>query len=184
MWPERKGSATAAPAVTGGATGGAIPMAAADDARTVITRLRGWWHRAYAPTRARLVTAAYRPWTTAPVSVYRRHNAGQQAAREEAHMIKRTRIVRIGNSQGIRIPKKLLAQSGLGPEVELEVWDQQIIICAARPPREGWEESFLRAQVEATPEDEQEEAALLRDMEAMGPTEFDRFEWEWPDDTP
>jgi antitoxin MazE len=96
----------------------------------------------------------------------------------------RTRIVRIGNSQGIRIPKKLLAQSGLGPEVELEVQDQQIIIRTARPPREGWEASIIRAQAEATPEDEQEEEALLRDWEAMGPTDFDRYEWEWPDDTP
>jgi antitoxin MazE len=96
----------------------------------------------------------------------------------------RSRIIRIGNSQGIRIPKTLLEQSGLGPEVELEVQGQQIIIRAARPPREGWEASFLSAQAEATLEDERAEAALLRDMEAMGPTDFDRFEWEWPDDTP
>jgi antitoxin MazE len=95
----------------------------------------------------------------------------------------RTRIIRIGNSQGIRIPKKLLEQSGLGPEVELEVQDQQIIIRAARHPREGWAESIIGAQAEATPEDEQEEEALMRDMEAMGPTDFDRYEWEWPDDT-
>jgi antitoxin MazE len=99
-------------------------------------------------------------------------------------MIMRTRIVGIGNSQGIRIPKRLLEQSGLGPEVELEVQGQQIIVRAARPPREGWEASFLSAQAEATPEDEQVEAALLRDIGAMGPTDFDRFEWEWPDDTP
>jgi antitoxin MazE len=96
----------------------------------------------------------------------------------------RTRIVRIGNSRGIRIPKKLLEQSGLGPEVELEVQGQQIIIRAARPPREGWEESFLSAQAEATPAEEQAEEVLLRDWEAMGPTDFDRFEWEWPADTP
>jgi antitoxin MazE len=102
---------------------------------------------------------------------------------KKEHTIMRTRIIRIGNSQGIRIPKKLLAQSGLGPEVELEVQDQQIIIRAARHPREGWEESIIRAQGEATPEDEEEEAELLRELNAMGPTDFDRDEWEWPDDT-
>jgi antitoxin MazE len=112
------------------------------------------------------------------------HGAGPQAEREEEHVIMRTRIIRIGNSQGVRIPKKLLAQSGLGPEVELEVQGQQIIIRTPRHPRDGWEASFLRAQAEATPEDEQAEAALLRDWEAMGPTDFDRCEWEWPDDTP
>jgi antitoxin MazE len=50
---------------------------------------------------------------------------------KKEHTIMRTRIIRIGNSQGIRIPKKLLAQRGLGPEVELEVQDQQIIIRTA-----------------------------------------------------
>ncbi|WP_244913276.1 AbrB/MazE/SpoVT family DNA-binding domain-containing protein [Phormidesmis priestleyi] len=33
----------------------------------------------------------------------------------------RTRIVKIGNSQGIRIPKTLLEQSGIDSEVEIEV---------------------------------------------------------------
>ena len=35
----------------------------------------------------------------------------------------RTRIVKIGNSQGIRIPKLLLEQSGIGEEVEIEIQD-------------------------------------------------------------
>jgi len=36
----------------------------------------------------------------------------------------RTSIVRIGNSQGIRIPKVLLEQCHLGTDVELEVEDE------------------------------------------------------------
>ena len=39
-------------------------------------------------------------------------------------------IVRIGNSQGIRIPKVVLEQTQLKGEVELEVRDQQILIRA------------------------------------------------------
>lgn len=39
-----------------------------------------------------------------------------------------TRIVRIGNSQGIRIPKPLLEQAGIGDRVEVEVQDGQIAI--------------------------------------------------------
>ena len=54
----------------------------------------------------------------------------------------KTRIVRIGNSQGVRIPKPLLEQSGLGEEVELEVRADEIVIRAASRPRAGWEEAF------------------------------------------
>ncbi|WP_343424800.1 AbrB/MazE/SpoVT family DNA-binding domain-containing protein [Candidatus Amarolinea dominans] len=46
-----------------------------------------------------------------------------------------TRIVRIGNSQGIRIPKPLLEQAGIGDSVELEVHDGQISIRPARRVR-------------------------------------------------
>jgi antitoxin MazE len=95
----------------------------------------------------------------------------------------RTRIIRIGNSQGIRIPKKLLAQSGLGPEVELEVQDQQIIIRSTRHPREGWAESIDPRHDDMTPEEEQEEEAWLRAMNALGATDVDQDASEWPDDT-
>lgn len=54
----------------------------------------------------------------------------------------KTHIVRIGNSQGLRIPKPLLDQSGLHGEVELEVQDQRIIIRSAEPPRQGWDQAF------------------------------------------
>jgi antitoxin component of MazEF toxin-antitoxin module len=86
----------------------------------------------------------------------------------------RTRIIRIGHSQGIRIPKKLLEQSGLGPEVELEVLDQWIIIRAPGHPREGWAESIDQEPDEATPEEEQEEEAWLRQMHALGATDVER----------
>ena len=55
----------------------------------------------------------------------------------------KTRIIKIGNSQGIRIPKLLLEQSRLGEEVELEVRDSQIVIRpAGSRPRQGCEEAF------------------------------------------
>ena len=40
----------------------------------------------------------------------------------------KTSIVKIGNSQGIRIPKTLLSQTSLSGEVELEVRKDTIII--------------------------------------------------------
>lgn len=54
----------------------------------------------------------------------------------------KTHIVKIGNSQGVRIPKALLEQSGLEREVTLEVLDGSIIIRPARKVREGWDAAF------------------------------------------
>lgn len=54
----------------------------------------------------------------------------------------KTRIIRIGNSQGIRIPKLYLQQTGLVEEVELEVRDSRIIISSTAQPRQGWAKAF------------------------------------------
>ena len=42
-----------------------------------------------------------------------------------------TTLVSIGNSRGVRIPKPLLSESGLGNEVELQVKKGEIRILAA-----------------------------------------------------
>jgi antitoxin MazE len=83
----------------------------------------------------------------------------------------KARIVRIGNSQGVRIPKPLLEKSGLGEEVELEVTDGTIVIRSARGARDGWEEAF-RAMAEQGDD-------VLLDPGADAPTEWDEEEWEW-----
>lgn len=56
----------------------------------------------------------------------------------------KTHIVKIGNSQGVRIPKALLEQSGLQGEVVLEVADDSIIIRPLQKPREEWEAAFTQ----------------------------------------
>ena len=83
----------------------------------------------------------------------------------------KTRIVRIGNSQGIRIPKLLLERSSLAEEVELEAYDNQIIIRSAREPREDWANAF-RAM--AALEDDE-----LMDRDALVQTRWDEAEWQW-----
>ncbi len=60
----------------------------------------------------------------------------------------RTHIVKIGNSQGVRIPKVLLEQSGLKGEVTLEVTDGSIVIRPVQRPREGWEAAFAKMAAE------------------------------------
>jgi antitoxin MazE len=54
-----------------------------------------------------------------------------------------TRLTKIGNSRGVRIPKALIEQAGLEGEVELIARDGEIIISNTRNPREGWEQSFV-----------------------------------------
>jgi antitoxin MazE len=83
----------------------------------------------------------------------------------------RTSIVRIGNSQGIRIPKVILEQCHLGPDVELEVEDEKLIIRSASFPRQGWEEKFKRMASEG-------EDSLL-DSELPSLTAWDEEEWQW-----
>lgn len=51
-------------------------------------------------------------------------------------------IIRIGNSQGLRIPKPILKQCGFNSEVELEVKDQKLIIKSPSKARKDWETAF------------------------------------------
>lgn len=83
----------------------------------------------------------------------------------------RARIIRIGNSKGVRLPKSLLERSGLEGEVELEANDGEIIVRAAEHPRAGWEEAF--AEMSARGDDE------LLDGEQLGSSSWDDEEWEW-----
>lgn len=81
----------------------------------------------------------------------------------------RTRIVRIGNSQGVRIPRPLLEQAGLDDEIELKLVGQTIVIQALADPRAGWAAAFADM---ATAGDD---ALLDEPLD----TRFDVEEWEW-----
>lgn len=81
----------------------------------------------------------------------------------------KTRLVRIGNSRGVRIPKPLIEQARLGDEVELRVEDGAVIIETPRRPRTGWADAAKTLQ-------ERGESGLLDEPTA---THFDQTEWEW-----
>jgi antitoxin MazE len=89
---------------------------------------------------------------------------------QERRVVK-AKIVRIGNSQGIRIPKPVLEQVGLPEEVELEVEDNTIIIRPFSRPREGWADVF-KSMAEAGDDE-------LLDEEAATTSSWDAEEWEW-----
>ena len=65
-------------------------------------------------------------------------------------------LIKIGNSQGIRIPKAVIQQCHLTDEIEIEVRDNQLIIKAARHPRAGWDEEFEKAANQVSSDDLQE----------------------------
>ncbi|HSN77774.1 MAG TPA: AbrB/MazE/SpoVT family DNA-binding domain-containing protein [Anaerolineae bacterium] len=83
----------------------------------------------------------------------------------------KTRLSRIGNSQGIRIPKIIIEQLGFGEEVELEVQSDHLIVRPAHTPRAGWDEQF---EAMAAAGDDS-----LLDAGAPSLTRWDEEEWEW-----
>lgn len=56
----------------------------------------------------------------------------------------KTRLVRIGNSRGLRLPKPLLEQAGLEDEVEIRVAAGSLVIAPAATARAGWAEAAAK----------------------------------------
>lgn len=84
----------------------------------------------------------------------------------------KTKIIRIGNSQGVRIPKPLIEESGITEEIEMILRDDEIVLRSAETTRKDWEESFKRMA-------EQDDDALLDQKEIEKPSEWDEAEWTW-----
>ena len=84
-------------------------------------------------------------------------------------MTTKSRIVRIGNSRGIRVPKILLDQAQLPDEIELHAEPGRLVVQGANRPRMGWAEA-ARAMTKQGHDD-------LLDLPTA--TRFDREEWKW-----
>lgn len=85
----------------------------------------------------------------------------------------KTRLIRVGNSQGIVLPKKLLQQYHLSGAVELQPTPEGLLITpAARPARQGWD-AQMQAALAAGPAPEGE---LL---EGFSDAAFEETEWQW-----
>ncbi len=83
----------------------------------------------------------------------------------------KSRIIKIGNSQGIRIPKILLDQAKLVDEIEVEVQGDKLIVRSARSTRQGWDEQF--AEMARRGDDR------LIEPESPNINSWDKDEWEW-----
>ena len=50
-----------------------------------------------------------------------------------------TTLIKVGNSQGIRLPKAIIEQAGLEKDLDLVVEDGAVVIRSAKKIRDGWE---------------------------------------------
>jgi antitoxin MazE len=81
----------------------------------------------------------------------------------------KARLIRIGNSRGVRLPKPVIEQAGLEEHVELQVRGRAVVISSRQRPRRGWAEAARRMR-------ELREDRLL---DKPTPTRFDEKEWRW-----
>lgn len=84
----------------------------------------------------------------------------------------KTKLVRIGNSQGIRIPKPVIEEIGLSEEIEMILKDNQIILRSADQTRKGWDSAFERMA-------EEQDDQLIDKEEVDTPSKWDETEWTW-----
>ena len=78
----------------------------------------------------------------------------------------RAKLVKIGNSRGIRIAKPLLEVAGLADEVEIEAAPGVLTIRPTAHPRAGWAEAAAAFDPDGL-------------LDEMGSTRFDEEEWSW-----
>lgn len=80
----------------------------------------------------------------------------------------KAKIIAIGTSRGIRIPKYLLEKYGIEEQVEVEDTGKGIMICPIKKSREGWEAAFKKAA------DAQNNLSI-----EMPASDWDTEEWHW-----
>jgi antitoxin MazE len=81
----------------------------------------------------------------------------------------KTKVIRIGNSRGVRLPKTLIEEAGLQKEVDIIARQGRIIISPIGKPRSGWDESAK--QLHALGQD--------RLLDEVTGTSFDAKDWNW-----
>ena len=81
----------------------------------------------------------------------------------------KARLIRIGNSRGVRLPKPVIEGAGLQEDVELHVRGNTVVIGPRKRPRVGWAEAARQMR----------QAGDDKLLDLGGPTKFDEREWRW-----
>lgn len=84
-------------------------------------------------------------------------------------MTVKVRLISIGNSRGIRIPKTILEECRLEDTVELQARRGKLVVKPAGKARQGWDEAYRRMA-------EAKDDALLDEPIA---TAWDKTKWRW-----
>jgi antitoxin MazE len=83
------------------------------------------------------------------------------------------KLVKIGNSRGVRLPKAIIAQAGLTDQIDIAVRRNEVILrSASAKPRQGWDQAFRNA-VASQGQDEPDGPWQ------SSPNAFDLEEWTW-----
>jgi len=82
-----------------------------------------------------------------------------------------TKLIKIGNSFGIRIPKSLIQQYELSNSIEIDPTEKGILIKSKKNSRTGWEEQLAKAIKEGHQPDNE----LLEGFT----DEFTENGWQW-----
>jgi antitoxin MazE len=90
---------------------------------------------------------------------------------DKGSAIARARLVKMGKSRGIPLPRAFLDQLELDEEVEVEVQDGQVVVRLVPRPRRGWDKQF--DGMTARGDDR------LLDSKAFSLTSWDEEKWVW-----
>ena len=82
----------------------------------------------------------------------------------------KVKLVSIGNSKGVRIPRSVIKECGLGDQVEMRVSNGVIVLAPAHEARAGWDEAFEKMTGAG------DDAPIVPDPHDH---EWDKEEWEW-----
>ncbi len=84
-----------------------------------------------------------------------------------------TTLIRIGNSQGVRIPKAIIEQAKLSDKkLEFKVTDDGLLIQPVKKPRLGWKKQFDKSS-------HQSQESVRLDQEWLDAPLADTEDWEW-----
>jgi len=80
------------------------------------------------------------------------------------------KLIRIGNSRGVRIPDSVIKECGFGEQIEMRVEHGLVVLAPARRARDGWDGAFARMAAA------RDDALLLPDTMDH---DWDEQEWMW-----
>ena len=84
----------------------------------------------------------------------------------------RAKLVSIGNSKGIRLPRAIIEQAGLTEDIDLEVKGDCLVVRPIKALRADWDEAFRKMH-------ENGDDRLLDEADAHAFSETDETEWTW-----